>query len=235
MTINKDFVTGCYFSPQNRLQNVFLCHSKDNMKTNAEPQNKSNCSLFIRRGRQKNYWQAQTNGPGFTHFSGFFFNQTLRTDRAPQAERPWQPSAFSWIYLILQHSEVMKARQTLGKEYTTTLFRAICLHLKKKKREKNPPSTGRSVNKSNRDRTSFMPDAHVRFVHSLQPFNKTKGFSATFECCDFHGNHMHRGHKVSSERSPDFREGRGEARLRRTRLWKETQNKHASYLTGWWD
>lgn len=134
------------------------------MKTNAEPQNKSNCSLFIRRGRQKNYWQAQTNGPGFTHFSGFFFNQTLRADRAPQAERPWQPSAFSWIYLILQHSEVMKARQTLGKEYTTTLFRAICLHLKKKKREKNPPSTGRSVNKSNRDRTSFMPDAHVRFV-----------------------------------------------------------------------
>ena len=98
-----------------------------------------------------------------SHTSPGFFKQALRTDRAPQAERPWQPSAFSWIYLILQHSEVMKARQTLGKEYTTTLFRAICLHLKKK-REKNPPSTGRSVNKSNHDRTSFMPDAHVRFV-----------------------------------------------------------------------
>lgn len=151
------------------------------MKTNAEPQNKSNCSLFIRRGRQKNYWQAQTNGPGFTHFSGFFFNQTLRTDRAPQAERPWQPSAFSWIYLILQHSEVMKARQTLGKEYTTTLFRAICLHLKKKKEKKIPlQRDARWINQTAIEHPScqtptcalFIPCSHlIKQKASLQPLS----------------------------------------------------------------
>lgn len=105
-TINKDFTTGFCSPPENSLQKVLLCHGTDNMK---QPHNWTIViALFlIRGGRQNSYWQAQTNGRGFTGAHSSRFLTEDGTDWTLQAGSPRQPSAFSWIYLILQHSEVM--------------------------------------------------------------------------------------------------------------------------------
>lgn len=121
--------------------------------------------------------------------------------------------------------------QTLGKEYTTTLFRAICLHLKKKTNKKKT-KTGSSVNKSNRDRTSFMPDAHVCFVIPRSHLIKQKASPQPLSVAISMATACAAAIRFFLNAAQDFREGRGEARLRGGRMRKKTQNEHASYFTG---
>lgn len=95
----------------------------------------------------------------------------------------------SRIYLILQHLEkVMKApavpmkRTHSGEGIHNNLVPSNLSPFRDKKEERNN-STGRSVNKSDRGRTSFKPTCVVSpffWVCSSQPFDKTKGCSATF-------------------------------------------------------